>query len=116
MYFQVFTNNAVPLSNRKTTARHEHNPSVCTLRAPLFGEVTGNDRCITRVPWGETVAELRAIAGHLESKASHAVAFDKRIILQVDIDMIDMKAHRLKLCLLAPLINAKDARWKIARL
>jgi hypothetical protein len=58
---------------------------------PFIGEVTDDDRCLTRVPWGETVAELRAFAGHLDSKASHTLAFDKRIILQVDIDMIDMR-------------------------
>jgi len=53
--------------------------------------VAGDDRCLTRIPWGEAVVELRALADHLESKANHAVAFDKRIIPLVDIDDIDIK-------------------------
>ncbi|MEH2514013.1 hypothetical protein V1291_005367 [Nitrobacteraceae bacterium AZCC 1564] len=86
-------------------------PSACALSAP-FGEVTGDDRCITRVPWGETVAEPRAFAGHPESEASHALAFDKRIILQVDIDDIDMKP-RVGFCRRITKANKqKDARWK----
>jgi hypothetical protein len=60
------------------------------LCAILFGEVTDDDSFL-RVPWGETIAESHAFAGHLESEASHVFVFDKRIILQVDIGIIDMK-------------------------
>jgi hypothetical protein len=61
------------------------------LCATLVGEVTDDDSFL-RVPWGETIAESHAFAGHLESKANQAFAFDKRIILQIDIGLVDIKS------------------------